>query len=81
MAENCVHNLEYKRSASDNDKADIIQTELKQFTIALQIMAKYPVVLNEFACAVKGGANHPVEEPTAPVVKTERQNVYTVRTR
>ena len=81
MAENCVHNLEYKRSASDNDKEDIIQTELKQFTIALQIMAKYPVVLNEFACAVKGGANHPVEEPTAPVVKTERQNVYTARTR
>jgi hypothetical protein len=69
MAENSVHNLEYKRFvfSSDNDKADIIQTELKQFTIALQIMAKYPEALNEYKHAVKGGSNHPVEEPTAPV--------------
>ncbi len=65
MANNSVHNLEYKRSVSDNDKADIIQTELKQFTIALQIMAKYPVVLNEYKAVLSAGKHS--ETGTAPV--------------
>jgi hypothetical protein len=61
--------MDSQRNPSDNDKTDIIQTELKQFSIALQIMAKHPDVLSEYK-AVLSAAKHS-ETGTAPEGLTE----------
>jgi hypothetical protein len=65
MASNSVDFLIHKPSVSTNDKADIIAARLHELKIAITIMQRHPNVLNEFVCAVKGGANLPATELTA----------------
>jgi hypothetical protein len=70
MANTSVDNLSYKDSpvaASTNHKADFAKQIFQEYKIALQTMKRHGLI-DEFVCAVKGGANHPVEEPTAPEV-------------
>jgi hypothetical protein len=71
MDNRSVDNLSYKlhispAASSTNYVADMLKAchELK---IAYKVMKEHPDVLNEFVRAVKGGANLPAPEPTAPV--------------
>jgi hypothetical protein len=81
MANGSVDFLADKPSAlsprSTNHKEDIIKGYLHELKIAYKVMAGHPDVLSEFICAVKGGANLPAPEPTAPVLKNLlNQNDY-----
>jgi hypothetical protein len=67
MADNSLGNLSYKDSpvsGSTNHKADLIRKIFHEYKIALQTINEHGLI-DEFRNAVKGGANHPVEEPTA----------------
>ena len=69
MASNSVDNLSYKDSpvaASTNYKADFAKQIFQEYKIALQTMKKHGLI-DEFVCAVKGGANLPAPKPAAPV--------------
>jgi hypothetical protein len=65
-------------ASSTNQVADMLKAchELK---IAMTIMRKHPDVLNEFVCAVKGGANLPAPEPTVEVLKNHEFYRVTLR--
>jgi hypothetical protein len=64
MADNSISTVPYKRS--DNQKADLVQRIFKEYKIAIQTMKRHGII-DEFVCAVKGGANLPAPEPTAPI--------------
>jgi hypothetical protein len=57
MANDSFCNLSDKGCAFTSHKEDVITKELLHFRIALQIMAGYPEVLNEFKKAVKSDGN------------------------
>lgn len=71
MAKESFYNLSHKPSVSTNDKADIIAARLHELKIAITVMSKHPNVLNEFVCAVKGGANLPAEATATTPVQGE----------
>lgn len=68
MASNSVDDLSDKRYVSTNEKEDFLKERLRRLEIAYSIMTKYPEILNEFVCAVKGGCNLPAPELTAPEI-------------
>jgi hypothetical protein len=81
MVNNTADILSYKDHVlsprSTNHKVDIIKGYLHELKIAYQVMAGHPDVLSEFIRAVKGGANLPAPEPTAPFLKNLlNQNDY-----
>jgi hypothetical protein len=71
MADNTLFSVPYKRYVSTNDKEDFIKERLRRLEIAYATIAKYPEILNEYICAVKGGVNHPAEAVTTPVSKKQ----------
>jgi hypothetical protein len=78
MVNSYLGNLGYKphasRASSTNHKPDVINQHLQEFKIALQIMARYPNVLDEFKNAVMGACKHPGPKETETYNDTSNDN-------
>lgn len=61
-----ISSVEKKVSPINNE--DLLKKRLERLEIAYFVMQRHPNALDEFICAVKGGANRQATEPTAPEI-------------